>query len=75
MFLVYLFSLLFLGELALVFSSWLLGGVGGDVVMLLSRVVDDVLFAEMVWFVAFVFSSFTSAGRKKNRMNGLCFIH
>ena len=64
MFFVYLFSLLFLSELALVFSLWSLGGVGGDVVMLLGLVVD-VFFAEMVWFVTFVFGSFTSADRKK----------
>ena len=67
MFFLYLFSFLFLGEIALVFSLWLLGGVGGDVVMLLGMVVD-VFFAEMVWFVTFVFGSFTSADRKKKKM-------
>lgn len=67
MFLVYLFSLLFLGELTLEFSLWLLEGVGGDVVMLLGMVVDGVVFAEMVWFVTLVFSSFTSVGRKKKK--------
>ena len=41
----------------------LLGGVGGDVVML---VVDDVLFAEMVKFETFRFGPFLSADRKKN---------
>ena len=67
MFFVYLFSLLFLGELALVFSLWSLGGVGGDVVMLLGMVID-VFFAEMVWFVTFVFGSFTSADTKKKKI-------
>ena len=67
MFFVYLFSLLFLGELTLVFSLWSLGGVGGDVVMLLGMVID-VFFAEMVWFVTFVFGSFTSADTKKKKI-------
>ena len=67
MFFVYLFSLLFLGELTLVFSLWSLGGVGGDVVMLLGMVID-VFFAEMVWFVTFVFGFLTSADRKKKKI-------
>lgn len=67
MFSVYLSSLRFLGETGLVFSLWLLGGVGGDVVRLLAVVVDDVLFAEMVKFVTFNFGSFISAGRKKKK--------
>ena len=67
MFFVYLSSLLFLGKTGLVFWFWLLGGVGGDVVRLSDMVVDDVLFAEMVKFVAFVFGSFTSASRKKKK--------
>lgn len=49
------------------FSLWLLGGVGGDVVRLLAVVVDDVLFAEMVKFVTFDFGSFISAGKKKKK--------
>jgi len=59
---VYLSSFLFLGKTGLVFSLWLVGGVGGDVVRLLGMMVDDVLFVVMVKF-----GSFRSAGRETKK--------